>query len=99
MFPSFSWSAPASSSFNFNFCHFLPHITILSFLNVSIPLCSLLSCTFFDTSVTLILFLIVSFLILSNLVTPQLHLSILISATYLIYRIMEVKKKGNLHTR
>uniref|UniRef100_A0A8D8SP23 Uncharacterized protein n=1 Tax=Cacopsylla melanoneura TaxID=428564 RepID=A0A8D8SP23_9HEMI len=40
--------------------------------------CSLLSYTFFDTSVTLILFLIVSFLILSNLITPRLHLSILI---------------------
>ncbi|KAL1454006.1 hypothetical protein WDU94_010303, partial [Cyamophila willieti] len=42
---------------------------------------SLLCWIFFDTSVTFILFLITSFLILSNLVTPQLHLNILISAT------------------
>uniref|UniRef100_A0A8D8Q146 Uncharacterized protein n=1 Tax=Cacopsylla melanoneura TaxID=428564 RepID=A0A8D8Q146_9HEMI len=40
MFPSFSWSAPALSSFIFHFCHILPHIIILSSQRVqlSIPL-------------------------------------------------------------
>ena len=42
---------------------------------------NLLSCTFLDISPTLVVPLILSFLILSSLVTPLIHLTILISAT------------------
>ena len=42
---------------------------------------SLPSCTYFDISTTLVDPLIYSFLILSSLVTPDIHLNILISAT------------------
>ena len=41
----------------------------------------LLSCTFLDVSPTFVVPLILSFLILSSLVTPLIHLDILISAT------------------
>ena len=41
----------------------------------------LLSCTFLDISPTFVVPLILSFLILSSLVTPLIHLNILISAT------------------
>ena len=42
---------------------------------------NLLSCTFLDISLTFVVPLILSFLILSSLVTPLIHLNILISAT------------------
>ena len=42
---------------------------------------NLLSCTFFDISPTFVVSLILSFLILSSLVTQLIHLNILISAT------------------
>ena len=42
---------------------------------------NLLSCTFLDISHTFVVRLILSFLILSSLVTPLIHLNILISAT------------------
>ena len=42
---------------------------------------NLLSCTFLDISPTFVVPLILSFLILSSLVTPLIHLNILISAT------------------
>ena len=42
---------------------------------------NLLSCTFLDISHTVVVPLILSFLILSSLVTPLIHLNILISAT------------------
>ena len=42
---------------------------------------NVLSCTFLDISSTFVVPLILSFLILSSLVTPLIHLNILISAT------------------
>ena len=42
---------------------------------------NLLSCTFLDISPTFVVPLILSFLIMSSLVTPLIHLNILISAT------------------
>ena len=42
---------------------------------------NLLSCTFLDISPTFVVPLILSFLILSSMVTPRIHLNILISAT------------------
>ena len=42
---------------------------------------NLLSCTFLDISPTFVVLLILSFLILSNFVTPLIHLNILISTT------------------
>ena len=46
---------------------------------------NLLSCTFTDISPTLVVHLILSFLILSSLVTPLIHLNTLISATSNIF--------------
>lgn len=44
--------------------------------------CSLFSCIFFDTSITLSVPQILSFLTLSSFVTPHIHLRILISVTF-----------------
>ena len=45
---------------------------------------NLLSCTFLDISPTFVVSLILSFVILSSLVTPLIHLNILISATFIL---------------
>ena len=55
--------------------------TYSSLLNTCPYHFNLLSCTFLDIAPTFVVPLILSFLILSSLVTPLIHLNILISAT------------------
>ena len=61
----------------------LPTLFVFSSQYMPIPLQPrvLLSCTFLDISPTFAVPLILSFLILSSLVTPLIHLNIFISAT------------------
>ena len=82
--PSLPWPSSPSSTLDFHLHRTSSNMVILSSQQVSMHL-SLPSCTFFDISTTLVDPLIYSFLILSSLVIPDIHLNILISATSIFF--------------
>ena len=74
-------SSSPSFSRHIHHHHSLAYVFLFSSQYMPVPLHNRLSCTFFDISPTFVVPLILSFLILSILVTPLIHLNIIISAT------------------
>ena len=75
-----SWCYPTTSA-SLSFFSPAPPSPSLSCLRIILLFFYLLSCTFLNISPTFVVPLIISFLILSSLVAPLIHLNILISAT------------------
>ena len=78
--PPLLWSSSPSIPRHRHRYHSLAYVFVFSSQYVPI-IFNLLSCTFLDIAPTFVVPLILSFLILSSLVTPLIHLNILISAT------------------
>ena len=74
----------SSSSLHFYTHHPLSYVLLISFQHMPVPSRILRSGTFFEISPTFVLPLI-SFLIVSKLVTPHIHRNIFISATSIFF--------------